>query len=360
MNQPIRRVGVVGAGVMGGGIAAHLANAGMHVELLDIVPPSLEGEERKNARKRNAFADGGLDKALRSRPASFFHSKNALLVRTGNTEDHLDRLAACDLVIEAIIERVDAKRALFEKLEKLLPAHCVVASNTSGIRIARHARGPRRGVPVALSRDALLQSRSLHEAARARAGPGHGRKGARAYPTLRRRRARQGHRRRQGHAELRRQPDRRALDDGRHPPDARDGLTAGGRRRAHRPPMAHPKSASFRTGGPRRPRHLRPRRRQLPRVARRRRRPRGVRGAAFIRGMVEKKLLGNKTKGGFYKKRGDDIQTLDPDDAARTARRAATRRSRRRRRRSRRSRIRGSACGSSSPTAARPARSPGR
>ena len=136
MNQPIRRVGVVGAGVMGSGIAAHLANAGIQVLLLDIVNPKLEGKDLQNKKKRNAFADGGLKKAIKSKPAAFFHKSNALLVSTGNTEDDLDKLGACDLVIEAIIERLDIKQGLFAKLEKILPEHAIVASNTSGLRIA--------------------------------------------------------------------------------------------------------------------------------------------------------------------------------------------------------------------------------
>lgn len=135
-NQPIRRAGVIGAGVMGSGIAAHLANAGVEVVLLDIVPPKLSDAEKKDPQARNRFAAGGLEKAVKSKPAAFFHKNAARLVSVGNTEDHLDKLATCDLVIEAIIEQVEAKRALFERLEKTIPAHCVVASNTSGLRIS--------------------------------------------------------------------------------------------------------------------------------------------------------------------------------------------------------------------------------
>ena len=108
MTKPIRRVGVVGAGVMGSGIAAHLANAGIEVLLLDIVNPKLEGDALKDRKQRNAFADGGLKKALKSKPAAFFHKSNALLVKTGNTEDDLDRLfRALD---EAFVDLADAAR----------------------------------------------------------------------------------------------------------------------------------------------------------------------------------------------------------------------------------------------------------
>src|SRR5580698_5994078 len=115
----IRKVGVVGAGVMGSGIAAHMANAGLEVVLLDIVSPTGD---------RSAFAAGGLEKAIKSRPAAFFHKDRARLVTTGNVEDHLSKLASCDLVIEAIIEQIEPKRALFEQLEAVLPDHAIVAS----------------------------------------------------------------------------------------------------------------------------------------------------------------------------------------------------------------------------------------
>ena len=135
-NPPIKRAGVIGAGVMGSGIAAHFANAGIEVLLLDIVPPNLSDAEKKDPAKRNAWSAGGLDKALKARPAAFFHKDNARLVSVGNTEDDLAKLKDCDLVIEAIIEKMEAKQALFEKLEKIVPEHCIVASNTSGLRIA--------------------------------------------------------------------------------------------------------------------------------------------------------------------------------------------------------------------------------
>ncbi|MCA9602515.1 MAG: 3-hydroxyacyl-CoA dehydrogenase family protein, partial [Myxococcales bacterium] len=140
-SKPFRRVGVIGAGVMGSGIAAHFANAGVEVVLLDIVPPGLEGADAKNPKKRNGFAEGGLEKAIKGKPAAFFHPSYARLVRTGNTEDHLNLLGECDLVIEAIIERMDAKQALFQKLEGVVKPGTVVASNTSGLRISEMLKG---------------------------------------------------------------------------------------------------------------------------------------------------------------------------------------------------------------------------
>lgn len=141
MTKAIRHVGVIGAGVMGQGIAAHLANAGVKVTLLDIVPPNLSDADKGKKSARDAFAAGGLDKALKNKPALFFHKSAARLVSVGNTEDDLASLSSCDLVIEAVLERLDVKIALFEKLEKVLPAHAIVASNTSGLRIADMMKG---------------------------------------------------------------------------------------------------------------------------------------------------------------------------------------------------------------------------
>ncbi|MFO0616987.1 MAG: 3-hydroxyacyl-CoA dehydrogenase/enoyl-CoA hydratase family protein [Polyangiaceae bacterium] len=132
---------MIGGGVMGSGITAHLANAGVEVLLLDIVPPDLKPEEKNNKTARDRFAQGGLDKALKSKPAAFFHSSFARLVKVGNIEDDLDKCANVDLVVEAIIEKLEPKRTLFAKLEKIVPAHTIVASNTSGIRIASMMEG---------------------------------------------------------------------------------------------------------------------------------------------------------------------------------------------------------------------------
>jgi 3-hydroxyacyl-CoA dehydrogenase len=140
MTQPIRRVGVIGAGVMGGGIAAHLANAGVEALLLDIVPPDL-GKHETSRQARNRVAQAGLDRVIASRPALLFHKGFARLIEVGNLEDDFDKLAACDLIVEAIPERLDLKRSLLERLEKTARPDAVVASNTSGIRIASMLEG---------------------------------------------------------------------------------------------------------------------------------------------------------------------------------------------------------------------------
>ena len=141
MSPPIRSAAVLGAGVMGSGIAAHLANAGIPTLLLDIVPPNLDPAERQNKAARDRFAAGGLEKALKARPAAFFHPSRARLVTVGNLEDDLDKLAGCDIVIEAVLERLDVKQALFARLEAVVGPSTIVSSNTSGLPIEKMMAG---------------------------------------------------------------------------------------------------------------------------------------------------------------------------------------------------------------------------
>jgi 3-hydroxyacyl-CoA dehydrogenase len=137
MTESIRTAAVIGAGVMGSAIAAHLAGAGVKTHLLDIVPPNLTDKEQGQPKARNRFADGGLDKALKAKPAAFYDAEAARLVQTGNLEDHLDRLKECDLVIEAIIEDLGIKQKLFEKIAPVLKPDAILASNTSGLSISK-------------------------------------------------------------------------------------------------------------------------------------------------------------------------------------------------------------------------------
>ena len=127
----IARVGVVGAGAMGTGIAALAASAGFPVVLLD-VPDSPD---------RDARARAAIDRALKARPSAFMDPVAADRISVGNTEDHLDRLADCDWIIEAIIERPEPKRDLFARIEPLVGADAIVTSNTSGIPIHTLADG---------------------------------------------------------------------------------------------------------------------------------------------------------------------------------------------------------------------------
>ncbi len=131
----IRRAAVLGAGVMGRGIAAHLAGAGIPVLLLDIVPPGATGAER------NKFAAGGLQEALNNRPALFYDPEDARLVTVGNFEDDLDKVADCDWIVEVVKEDLQIKRDLFAKLDAIRKPGTLVSSNTSGLPLADLVKG---------------------------------------------------------------------------------------------------------------------------------------------------------------------------------------------------------------------------
>src|SRR6202158_6207032 len=122
----IASAAVLGAGVMGAAIAAHLANVGIPSLLLDIVPPNA-------GKDRNVVARTGLEKTLKARPAAFYSPKAARLITVGNIEDDLHKLGEVDWVIEAVIERLDIKQALYEKLEKVIRPGAIITSNTSGL-----------------------------------------------------------------------------------------------------------------------------------------------------------------------------------------------------------------------------------
>ncbi|MDD5558899.1 3-hydroxyacyl-CoA dehydrogenase NAD-binding domain-containing protein [Candidatus Methylomirabilis sp.] len=147
MSSAIRRAAVLGAGVMGSGIAAHLANAGIPTFLLDIVPPELTEEDRRKGLTRespafrNRFAAKGLEAALKASPPAFFSPKDARLITIGNIEDHLEWLSQADWIIEAVPERLEAKQALFAKVDAHRRPGSLISSNTSGISIRRLAEG---------------------------------------------------------------------------------------------------------------------------------------------------------------------------------------------------------------------------
>lgn len=312
MNQPIRRAGVIGAGVMGSGIAAHLANAGVEVILLDIVPPNLTDAEKKDRSARNRFAAGGLDKAIKSRPAAFFHKSNARLVSVGNTEDDLGKMESCDLVIEAVLERLDVKQALFEKLEKICKPGTIIASNTSGLRIAEMVKGRgdsfRKNFLVMHFFNPVRYMKLLELVAGPETDPqalervrrfgedqlGKGIVFGKDTPNFIGNRI-------GVHAMM--STIHMMIEEGLAPEDV-DNITG--------IPMGHPKSASFRTADmvgldtfahvaancySSLPNDEEREVFQLP---------------AFIKGMIDKKLIGDKVKSGFYKRVGKETQTYDP------------------------------------------------
>ena len=140
-NKRIREVGVIGAGVMGAGIAAQLANAGLKVTLLDIVPPKFTdadqaaGLTEDSKAFRNKFSAGALKKLAKLKPANFYHKDFARRITIGNIEDDLSQMASCDWVIEVVLENMGVKQELFAKLEGVLSDDAIISSNTSGLSI---------------------------------------------------------------------------------------------------------------------------------------------------------------------------------------------------------------------------------
>lgn len=133
MNRSINKVGVLGSGVMGSQIACHMANIGLEVVLLDIVPK--EAEESKDKKERNQIVNGALQKALKSNPSPVYSKSVVQHITTGNFTDDLNKLEDCDWIIEAVIERLDIKQGLFEKVENYRKAGSIISTNTSGIPI---------------------------------------------------------------------------------------------------------------------------------------------------------------------------------------------------------------------------------
>lgn len=129
----IEKVAVIGAGVMGAGIAAHVANAGVPVLLLDIVP--------EGARDRSTIAKGALAALQKARPVPFMHSAAARRVTPGNIEDDLGALASCDWIIEAVTERLEVKHAIYARIDAHRKPGSIVSSNTSTLPLAMLTAG---------------------------------------------------------------------------------------------------------------------------------------------------------------------------------------------------------------------------
>ena len=138
MASSIRKAAVLGAGVMGSGIAAHLASCGIRTLLLDIVPP---GCEDPSADARNAFSAGGLAAALKSKPAAFLKKERAGLIEVGNFDDDMHKLAECDWVIEVVKEDMAIKRSLLAQIEANWTPGTIVTTNTSGLSITGMLEG---------------------------------------------------------------------------------------------------------------------------------------------------------------------------------------------------------------------------
>src|SRR3982075_4453120 len=137
--KAINKVAILGAGTMGARIAAHFANAGVPSYLFDIVPPNVPPDAGSSA--RNKIAAAGLEALKKSKPAAFMEPSLARLVSVGNFEDDLKKLADVDWIIEAVVENLDIKRALLKKVEAIRRPGTIVTTNTSGLPIGKIGEG---------------------------------------------------------------------------------------------------------------------------------------------------------------------------------------------------------------------------
>ncbi len=149
MSYEINRAVVIGAGTMGAAIAGHLANAGIPVTLLDIVPPDLKPAEMTNPKARNRIVQAGFDRLVKTKPDNLFSSETANLIKLGNLEDDFEAaVSTADWIIEVIVEKLEMKRALMARIDAVRRkpgednrAGSLVTSNTSGLPIHAIAEG---------------------------------------------------------------------------------------------------------------------------------------------------------------------------------------------------------------------------
>ncbi|GAB6096929.1 3-hydroxyacyl-CoA dehydrogenase/enoyl-CoA hydratase family protein [Desulfatiferula olefinivorans] len=141
MSRKISKAAVIGSGIMGGGIAALLAGAGVKVLLLDIVPFNLTDEEKKDPAARNRIVEAGMQAALKAQPALFYSKKQAALVSTGNLDDDFDKLADCDWICEVVVENLKIKQDLFKRIDAIRKKGSIISSNTSGIPLYQISEG---------------------------------------------------------------------------------------------------------------------------------------------------------------------------------------------------------------------------
>src|SRR5690606_7998163 len=141
MKRIIKKVAVLGSGIMGSRIAAHFANIGYKVLLLDIVPKELSDKERQKGISendisfRNRIVNEAWQSAVKSKPAPLYHDNFASRVSTGNFDDNMKDIADCDWVIEVVVENLKIKKSFFEQVEKYRKQGTLITSNTSGIPI---------------------------------------------------------------------------------------------------------------------------------------------------------------------------------------------------------------------------------
>ncbi|MFT6731806.1 MAG: 3-hydroxyacyl-CoA dehydrogenase [Glaciecola sp.] len=141
MTRRIKKIAIIGSGIMGSGIACHFANIGVEVLLLDIVPRELTDKEiakgltLEDKVVRNRLVNDALTTSLKSKPSPIYHQEFANRITTGNLEDDIAKVADVDWIMEVVVERLDIKKIVFEKLEKFRTPGTIISSNTSGIPI---------------------------------------------------------------------------------------------------------------------------------------------------------------------------------------------------------------------------------
>ncbi len=146
-KRRIKKIAIIGSGIMGSGIACHFANIGVDVLLLDIVPRELNEKEKAKGLTlednvvRNRLVNDALKASLKSKPAPIYHQKFANRITTGNLEDDIAKVAHVDWIMEVVVERLDIKQQVFEKLEKHRTPGTLITSNTSGIPIKFMSEG---------------------------------------------------------------------------------------------------------------------------------------------------------------------------------------------------------------------------
>ena len=133
MIKNIKKVAVLGSGIMGSGIACHLANVGLEVLLLDILPKNEESNSNKQI--RNSLVNISLKNAVKSKPSPLFTNSKLINITTGNFTDDFEKINNYDWIIEVVVERLDVKKIIFEKVDQFRKKGSLVSSNTSGIPI---------------------------------------------------------------------------------------------------------------------------------------------------------------------------------------------------------------------------------
>ena len=134
-TRRIKKVAIIGSGIMGSGIACHFANIGVEVLLLDIVPFDLTEEQEQDKAIRNSIVNDALKSTLKSKPSPIYSKEFVSRITTGNLDDDLHKIADVDWIIEVVVERLDIKKQVFEKIEKFRKEGTLISSNTSGIPI---------------------------------------------------------------------------------------------------------------------------------------------------------------------------------------------------------------------------------